>query len=52
VAAPHTERDWITAAHGKTVREIELIFPRSGGHVDYAANAAVCARNSNSMGLR
>jgi hypothetical protein len=28
-----------------------LIFPRFGGQVDYAASAAVCAFNSNSMGL-
>jgi hypothetical protein len=28
-----------------------LIFPRRRGQVDYAASAAICARNSNSMGL-
>ena len=27
-----------------------LIFPRLGGHEDYAANAAACVFNSNSMG--
>ncbi|MDI1437508.1 hypothetical protein QHF89_48820 [Polyangium sorediatum] len=29
-----------------------LIFPRSRGQTDYAANAATCARNSNSTGLK
>jgi hypothetical protein len=28
-----------------------LIFPRFGGRSDYAANAAICDLNSNSIGL-
>jgi hypothetical protein len=30
---------------------LEMIFPRFGGRGDYAASAALCAFNSNSMGL-
>jgi hypothetical protein len=28
-----------------------VIFPRFGGRSDYAANAAICDLNSNSIGL-
>ena len=30
---------------------VDLIFPRGRGHSDYAASAAICDLNSNSMGL-
>jgi ubiquitin-conjugating enzyme E2 variant len=30
---------------------LEVIFPRFGGRSDYAANAAICDLNSNSIGL-
>jgi hypothetical protein len=30
---------------------LEVIFPRFGGQSDYAASAAICVFNSNSIGL-
>ena len=33
------------------VENLHVIFPRFGGQVDYAANAALRVFNSNSMGL-
>ena len=48
----------VHSKHGVTARGcararafLPLIFPRLRGQGDYAANAADCARNSNSMGL-
>jgi hypothetical protein len=35
---------------GRGRREM-MIFPRFGGRSDYAANAAICDLNSNSIGL-
>jgi hypothetical protein len=35
----------------KTQKPRRLIFPRFGGRSDYAANAAICDLNSNSIGL-
>jgi hypothetical protein len=34
-----------------TALPLVLILPRFGGLVDYAANAAICDLNSNSIGL-
>jgi hypothetical protein len=48
---------WLTTAQRVVEsRESErpvvgVIFPRFGGRSDYAANAAICDLNSNSIGL-
>jgi hypothetical protein len=39
-------------AHRHAGLERVLIFPRFRGQTDYAANAATCALNSNSTGLK
>jgi hypothetical protein len=44
-------RDDILVLSGLTNAPGVLIFPRRRGRSDYAASAATCARNSNSMGL-
>jgi len=45
--------DHVTLSDSTVICEYldDLILPRFGGHRDYAANAATCAFNSNSMGL-
>jgi hypothetical protein len=40
-----------TAATPAKVVDLAMIFPRFGGRSDYAANAAICDLNSNSIGL-
>jgi len=46
----------VTAAHGRVVLALDglqpdVIFPRFRGQSDYAASAATCTFNSNSIGL-
>ena len=36
---------------GSSLQTRELIFPRFGGRVDYAASLMTCVFNSNSIGL-